>query len=67
MGVQDIHLIRYEHNLSVNDGYTIAIHAIGAAIRRNAGTGDGVNGVIIDKDGYRDFLVNGYLVRLRTR
>jgi proteasome beta subunit len=41
-------------NLSVNDGYKIAIHAIAAAIRRNAGTGDGVNAVIIDKDGYRE-------------
>jgi proteasome beta subunit len=41
-------------DLSVNDGYKIAIHAIAAAIRRNAGTGDGVNAVIIDKDGYRE-------------
>ena len=44
----------FESNLSVNDGYKIAIHAIAAAIRRNAGTGDGVNAVIIDKDGYRE-------------
>ena len=44
----------FKSNLSVNDGYKIAIHAIAAAIRRNAGTGDGVNAVIIDKDGYRE-------------
>jgi proteasome beta subunit len=38
----------------VDDGYKIAIHAIAAAIRRNAGTGDGINVVIIDKEGYRE-------------
>jgi proteasome beta subunit len=30
------------------------MHAIAAAIRRNAGTGDNINVVIIDKDGYRE-------------
>ena len=40
-------------NLTVND-YKIAIQAIAAAIRRNSGTGDGINVVIIDKDGYRE-------------
>jgi proteasome beta subunit len=44
----------FKPNLSVNDGYKIAIHAIAAAIRRNAGTGDSINAVIIDKDGYRE-------------
>ena len=44
----------FKSNLSVNDGYKIAIHAIAAAIRRNAGTGDGINAVIIDSDGYRE-------------
>jgi proteasome beta subunit len=29
------------------------MQAIAAAIRRNAGTGDNINVVIIDKDGYR--------------
>jgi proteasome beta subunit len=44
----------FRDNLSVNDGYKIAIQAIAAAIRRNSGTGDNINAVIIDKDGYRD-------------
>jgi proteasome beta subunit len=44
----------FKPNLSVDDGYRIAIQAIAAAIRRNAGTGDSINAVIIDKDGYRD-------------
>jgi proteasome beta subunit len=43
----------FREGLSVNDAYKIAIYAI-AAIRRNAGTGDGINTVIIDKDGYRE-------------
>jgi len=44
----------YKKDLSVNDAYKIAIHAIAAAIRRNSGTGDNINAVIIDKDGYRE-------------
>jgi proteasome beta subunit len=44
----------FRDNLSVNEGYKIAIQAIAAAIRRNSGTGDNINAVIIDKDGYRD-------------
>lgn len=44
----------YKPDLSVDDSYRIAILAIAAAIRRNAGTGDGINAVIIDKDGYRE-------------
>ena len=43
----------FRKGLRVNDAYTIAIWAI-AAIRRNAGTGDGINAVIIDKDGYHE-------------
>jgi proteasome beta subunit len=42
----------FKDNLSVKEGYRIAIQAIAAAIRRNAGTGDYINAVIIDKDGY---------------
>lgn len=41
-------------DLKVDDGYKLAIRAIAAAIRRNAGTGDGINVVIIDKDGFRE-------------
>jgi proteasome beta subunit len=44
----------FKENLSVNDAYKIAIYAIEAAIKRNAGTGDSINAVIIDKDGYRE-------------
>jgi len=44
----------FKEGLEVNDAYKVAIRAIAAAIRRNAGTGDGINVVIIDKDGYRE-------------
>jgi proteasome beta subunit len=44
----------FRDNMKVDEGYKIAIHAIAAAIRRNAGTGDGINVVIIDKEGYRE-------------
>ena len=44
----------FKENLTINDAYKIAIQAIAAAIIRNAGTGDGINVVIIDKDGYRE-------------
>jgi proteasome beta subunit len=44
----------FKENLTVNEAYKIAIQAIAAAIRRNSGTGDGINVVIIDKDGYRE-------------
>jgi proteasome beta subunit len=43
----------YKVDMSVNDAYKVAMQAIAAAIRRNAGTGDSINVVIIDKDGYR--------------
>ncbi|HEX9678804.1 proteasome subunit beta [Nitrososphaera sp.] len=44
----------YREGLSVNEAYKTAMHAIAAAIRRNAGTGDNINVVIIDKDGWRE-------------
>jgi proteasome beta subunit len=44
----------YKEGSSVNESYKIAIQAVAAAIRRNAGTGDNINAVIIDKDGYRE-------------
>ncbi len=44
----------YREGMSVNDAYKVAMHAVAAAIRRNAGTGDNINVVIIDKAGYRD-------------
>src|ERR1051326_7313650 len=44
----------FKVGMSVNEAYKVAIQAIAAAIRRNAGTGDSINAVIIDKNGYRE-------------
>lgn len=44
----------FKEGMSVNEAYKTAMHAIAAAIRRNAGTGDSINVAIIDKDGYRE-------------
>jgi proteasome beta subunit len=44
----------YKDGMSVNEAYKVAMHAIAAAIRRNAGTGDNINVVIIDANGYRE-------------
>ena len=44
----------FREDQSVNEAYKTAVQAIAAAIRRNAGTGDNINVVIIDKDGYRE-------------
>jgi proteasome beta subunit len=44
----------FKDNMSVDEAYKVALQAIAAAIRRNAGTGDGINVVIIDKNGYRE-------------
>lgn len=44
----------FREGMGVNDAYKVAMHAIAAAIRRNAGTGDSINVAIIDKDGYRE-------------
>ena len=44
----------YKDGMSVNEAYKVAMQAIAAAIRRNAGTGDSINVVIIDENGYRE-------------
>ena len=44
----------FKENMGVDEAYKVALQAIAAAIRRNAGTGDGINVVIIDKNGYRE-------------
>jgi proteasome beta subunit len=44
----------FKDGISVNEAYKLAIQSIAAAIRRNAGTGDSINAVIIDKNGYRE-------------
>ena len=40
--------------LGVNEGYKLVIHSIEAAIRRNVGTGSGINVLFIDRNGYGD-------------
>ena len=44
----------YKDGIGVNEAYKLAIQSIAAAIRRNAGTGDSINAVIIDQNGYRE-------------
>ena len=44
----------FKDGISVKEAYKLAIQSIAAAIRRNAGTGDNINAVIIDKNGYRE-------------
>lgn len=44
----------YKDRIGVNEAYKLAIQSIAAAIRRNAGTGDSINAVIIDQNGYRE-------------
>jgi proteasome beta subunit len=44
----------FREDMSVDEAAKIAIKAIAAAIKRNAGTGDGIDAVIIDKNGYRE-------------
>ena len=44
----------FKENLKVDDAYKVALHAIVRAIRRNAGTGDSINVIVIDKNGYRE-------------
>lgn len=44
----------FKEGMSVEEASKIAARAIAAAIKRNAGTGDGVDVAIIDKNGYRE-------------
>ena len=44
----------FKNDMGVDEAYKVALRAIASAIRRNAGTGDGINVVIIDKGGYRE-------------
>jgi len=44
----------FKDNMGVDEAYKVAMQAIAAAIRRNAGTGDNINVVIIDNNGYRE-------------
>ncbi len=44
----------FREDMSVDEAAKVAIKAIAAAIKRNAGTGDGIDAVIIDRNGYRE-------------
>jgi len=44
----------FKEGLTVEEASKIAARAIAAAIKRNAGTGDGIDVAIIDKKGYRE-------------
>src|ERR687890_997309 len=44
----------YKDGIGVDEAYKVAIHSIAAAIRRNAGTGDSINAVIINHNGYKE-------------
>ena len=44
----------FKEGIDVEEGSKIAARAINAAILRNAGTGDGIDVVIIDENGYRE-------------
>ncbi|MFN4336557.1 MAG: archaeal proteasome endopeptidase complex subunit beta [Candidatus Nitrosocaldus sp.] len=44
----------FRPDMSVDEASKVAMKAIAAAIMRNAGTGDGIDVVAIDKNGYRE-------------
>jgi len=44
----------FKEGLTVEEASKLAARAIAAAIKRNAGTGDGIDVAIIDKKGYRE-------------
>jgi len=44
----------FKSGMKIDAAIPIAIRAIGAAIRRNAGTGDGIDVSVIDSNGYRE-------------
>lgn len=44
----------YRENLTVEEAIDVAAKAVSAAIKRNAGTGDGIDVAVITKDGFRE-------------
>ncbi|MCS7116130.1 MAG: archaeal proteasome endopeptidase complex subunit beta [Nitrososphaerota archaeon] len=44
----------YREGISTSDGILLAVKAIIAAMRRNAGTGDDIDVAVISKDGFRE-------------
>lgn len=45
----------YSEGMKVKEAALIAIKAVNAAIRRNAGTGDGIDVIAIDSSGFREY------------
>ncbi|MFH0897476.1 MAG: proteasome subunit beta [Candidatus Bathyarchaeota archaeon] len=45
---------KYHENMKVEEGLTLVVSAVTSAMKRNAGTGDSFDIVVIDKDGYRE-------------
>ena len=44
----------FKENMKVDEAYKIGLEAVGAGVGSKAGTGDGINVVVIDKNGYRE-------------
>lgn len=44
----------YREDLKTEEMVKVAAEAVAAAIKRNAGTGDGINVTVVDKNGYRE-------------
>jgi proteasome beta subunit len=45
---------KFKEGVSVDDILPVVVRAVDAAIKRNAGTGDGFNVSVIDDKGYRE-------------
>jgi proteasome beta subunit len=45
----------YSENKSVQDNVPIAIKALSSALKRDSATGDGIDVVVITKDGFRKY------------
>jgi proteasome beta subunit len=45
---------RYRKDMSEEDAVKLAVRAVRAAIKRDAGSGEGIHVVVIKKDSYRE-------------
>ena len=45
----------FKENMSLEEGTTLAVRAMTAAMKRDAASGDGISLCTIDSNGYRDF------------
>lgn len=55
----------YKENLSAADGIDLAIRAIHAAMKRDAASGNGIDVVLIDKNGYQKILDDEVAERIK--